>query len=163
MNIKALLQKIEKNDNNVTYVKCACSSDLIGVTFDRCMIYWIRKNLIPNPINILEPQIDFEKYTATLSIVRYIFNSELLSVHNVKHKKVDMLLLNNKVLINKKLLKYIDINKVWFFIEDAEDARYKPVHIYKSNHLIATVYPVMFEKEQIQTWNEKADKIERIL
>lgn len=147
----------------MTYVKCTCSSDFIGVTFDRCIIYWIRKNLIPVPTIILEPQIDFKKYTAALSVVRYIFDSELLSVHNTKRKKADILLLNDKVLINKKLLKYININKVWFFIEETEGARYKPVHIYKSDHLIATVCPVMFEKEQIKIWNEKADKIERIL
>lgn len=162
MNTKALLKKIEKTDK-IMYVKCDFVESLIGVTFDRCMVYWIDKKFVnPAVITILEPKIDFMNYIVISSIVKYILDGKLLSVHS-DNKKKEMLLLDNRVLVNRKLLKYININKVWFYIEETENAWCKPVHIYEDDHLIATVYPIRFEKEQIQTWNEKADKIERIL
>lgn len=162
MNTKALLKKMEKA-NKVTYVKCDFVEDIIGVTFDGCMVYWIDKKLVNSKnIVLLRPKIDFINYIAASSIVKYVLDGRLLSRYT-DDKKKEVLLLDNKVLINRKLLKYIDINKVWFYIEETSAASYKPVHIFEKNHLIATVYPIRFQEEQIQAWNEKADKIERIL
>ena len=152
MNTKALLKKIEKVDR-VMYVKCDFAESFIGVTFDGCIIYWIDKKLVNSTIN-------FMNYIAISSIVKYIFNRNYYQYTDDKKKEV--LLLDNRVLVNRKLLKYIDINKVWFYIEETNAAFYKPVHIFENNHLIATVYPIRFEEKQIQTWNEKADSIERI-
>lgn len=162
MNTKALLKKIEKADE-ITYVKCDFTESLIGVTFDKCIIYWIDKKLINlSAITILEPGINFMNYIVASSIVKYMLDGKLLSVHT-DNKKREVLLLDDRVLVNRKLLKYIDINRAWFYIMETKNAWCEPVHIYEDNHLIATVCPVRFEEEQIQTWNEKADKIERIL
>lgn len=160
MNTKALLKKIEKGDDAI-YIKCDYTERLIGVTFDGYMIYWVNKELV-SPTIVLESEIDFMDYIVASSVVKYIFDGKLLSVHT-DNKKKEVLLLDNRVLVNRKLLKYIDINKVWFYIEETNATFYKPVHIFEKNYLIATVCPIRFKEEQIQTWNEKADKIERIL
>lgn len=167
MNTKALLKKMEKA-NKVMYVKCDFAESLIGVTFDGCIVYWINEKLIDSKdIILLKPKIDVINYIAASSIVKYVLDGRLLSAHT-DNKKREVLLLDNKVLINRKLLKYIDINKVWFYIEETGAAPCKPVHIYEKDHLIATVcplrfQPLRFQEEQIKTWNEKADKIERVL
>ena len=159
MNIKALLKKIEKT-NEVMYIKCDFNANLIGVVFDRCMIYWIDRKFVNPPITIAETTMDFMDYTCVESIVKYTFNSKLISAHSLDDKRRNVLLLDNRVVVNKKLLKYIDISKVWFYIEETDAAFCKPVHIYEKDRLIATVMPMRFKKEQIEVW---ADKIERIL
>ena len=110
----------------------------------------IKSLLIQKNIVLLRPKIDFINYIAASSIVKYVLDGRLLSGYT-DDKKKEVLLLDNKVLINRKLLKYIDINKVWFYIEETSAAFYKPVHIFEKYHLIATVCPIRFQKEQIQT------------
>lgn len=162
MNTKALLKKMEKA-NEVTYVKCDFAESLIGVTIDGCIVYWINRELVDSKNTVLlRPKIDFINYIAASSIVKYVLGGRLLSVHT-DNKKKEVLLLDNRVFVNRKFLKYIDINKVWFYIEKTSATFYKPVHIFEKHHLIATVCLIRFEKEQIKIWNEKADKIERIL
>ena len=127
------------------------------------MIYWIDKQFVNPSIATVKTTMDFMNYICVKSIVKYTLDSKLISVHFSNNKKSDILLLDNRVLVNKKLLKYIDIHNVWFYIKETDTALCKPVHIYEKDCLIATVFPIRFEKEQIEVWNEEADKIERIL
>lgn len=97
-----------------------------GVTLDRYMIYWNDMEG-ENPLDITD-QIKLGDYVEAKSIVEYTT------------KKDKIILIDDKLVINAKLLKYIDKNKIDFCYNPYNQKA--PLNIYEKQIWVGSVYPI---------------------
>ena len=127
---KAILKAEQSEYGTVHYVKFAFLHGYTkyGVTFDGCMIYWNDMEG-ENPLDITD-RIKLGDYVEAKSIVEY----------TTKEDKV--ILIDNSLVINAKLLKYIDKNNM-----DICYNSYKAtalVNIYEKHIWVGSVFPMYY-------------------
>ena len=127
---KAILKAEQSEYSTVHYVKFEFLHGYTkyGVTFDGCMIYWNDMEG-ENPLDITD-RIKLGDYVEAKSIVEY----------TTKEDKV--ILIDNSLVINAKLLKYIDKNNM-----DICYNSYKAtalVNIYEKHIWVGSVFPMYY-------------------
>ena len=125
---KAILKAEQSEYSTVHYVKFEFLHGYTkyGVTFDGCMIYWNDMEG-KNPLNITD-QIKSGDYVEAKSIVEY----------TTKEDKI--ILIDDKLVINAKLLKYINKNKIDFCYNPYNQKA--PLNIYEKQIWVGSVYPI---------------------
>ena len=125
---KAILKAEQSEYGTVHYVKFEFLHGYTkyGVTFDGYMIYWNDMEG-KNPLNITD-QIKSGDYVEAKSIVEY----------TTKEDKI--ILIDDKLVINAKLLKYINKNKIDFCYNPYNQKA--PLNIYEKQIWVGSVYPI---------------------
>ena len=128
---KAILKAEQSDHNTLYYIKFEFlhGDTKYGISLDRYMIYWNgMKN--ENPVDITD-QIALGDYVQANSIVEYIT------------KKYKIILIDDKLLINAKLLQYLDKNKINFCYNPRNQKA--PLNIYEKQIWVGSVYPIYHE------------------
>lgn len=125
---KAILKAEQSEYSTLRYVKFEFlhGDTKYGVTFDGRMIYWNDMEG-ENPLDITD-QIRLGEYIQATSIVEYIT------------KKDKIILIDDKLLINAKLLKYLNKNKINFCYNPCNQKA--PLNIYEKQIWVGSVYPI---------------------
>ena len=128
---KAILKAEQSEYSTVHYVKFECLHGYTkyGVTFDGYIIYWNDMEG-KNPLNITD-QIKPGDYVEAKSVVEY----------TTKEDKI--ILIDDKLVINAKLLKYINKNKIDFCYNPYNQKA--PLNIYEKQIWVGSVYPIYHE------------------
>ena len=128
---KAILKAEQSEYGTVHYVKFEFLHGYTkyGVTLDRYIIYWNDMEG-KNPLNITD-QIKLSDYVEAKSIVEY----------TTKEDKI--ILIDDKLVINAKLLKYINKNKIDFCYNPYNQKA--PLNIYEKQIWVGSVYPIYHE------------------
>ena len=128
---KAILKAEQSEYGTVHYVKFEFLHGYTkyGVTFDGYMIYWNDMEG-KNPLNITD-QIKLSDYVEAKSIVEY----------TTKEDKI--ILIDDKLVINAKLLKYINKNKIDFCYNPYNQKA--PLNIYEKQIWVGSVFPICHE------------------
>ena len=128
---KAILKAEQSEYSTLHYVKFEFLHGYTkyGVTFDGYMIYWNDMEG-KNPLNITD-QIKPGDYVEAKSIVEY----------TTKEDKI--ILIDDKLVINAKLLKYINKNKIDFCYNPYNQKA--PLNIYEKQIWVGSVYPIYHE------------------
>ena len=128
---KAILKAEQSEYGTVHYVKFEFLHGYTkyGVTFDGYMIYWNDMEG-KNPLNITD-QIKPGDYVEAKSIVEY----------TTKEDKI--ILIDDKLVINAKLLKYINKNKIDFCYNPYNQKA--PLNIYEKQIWVGSVFPICHE------------------
>ena len=128
---KAILKAEQSEYGTVHYVKFEFLHGYTkyGVTFDGYIIYWNDMEG-KNPLNITD-QIKPGDYVEAKSVVEY----------TTKEDKI--ILIDDKLVINAKLLKYINKNKIDFCYNPYNQKA--PLNIYEKQIWVGSVYPIYHE------------------
>ena len=125
---KAILKAEQSEYSTLCYVKFEFlhGNTKYGVTLDRRMIYWNDMEG-ENPLDITD-QIRLGDYVEPKSIVEY----------TTKENKI--ILIDDKLVINAKLLKYINKNKIDFCCNPYNQKA--PLNIYEKQIWVGSIYPI---------------------
>ena len=125
---KAILKAEQSEYSTLHYVKFEFLHGYTkyGVTFDERMIYWNDMEG-ENPFDITD-QITLGDYVGAKSIVEY----------TTKENKI--ILIDDKLVINAKLLKYINKNKIDFCCNHT--IKKAPLNIYEKQIWVGSIYPI---------------------
>lgn len=128
---KAILKAKQSDHNTLYYTKFEFlhGDTKYGISFDRYMVYWNGMK-DENSVDITD-QIALGDYVQAKSIVEY----------TTKEDKI--ILIDDKLVINAKLLKYINKNKIDFCYNPYNQKA--PLNIYEKQIWVGSVYPIYYK------------------